>query len=331
MIELAPDDPRLGAAGVAAFVRKDDRWEPLRLPAATLPLLHPELALKVRMAAGIRFRFTTDAVALTLPVDVEDAVVTSPFDILVDGRLAHRARADEGVIRVRLPAGPKRVELWLPQFGVLRLGRLRLDGSQVEAAGDRGLRFAVYGSSITQCREAEGPSETWPALVAREHGWDLRCLGVGGQCHLDPAVARYLRETPAELIALCLGINVHNQGTFTERSLGAAVMGFVQTVRDGHPRTPIVVMTPIASPEREHLPSAAGLTLAEVRSIVRLAAEQLIEAGDERLTILDGLATLGPADAALLHDGLHPNAEGYRLMAERLAGPLAAASRQRDA
>jgi hypothetical protein len=324
MIELAPGDPRLGPAGLAGFAESQGWWEPIRLPAEVFPLLDPELLLRARMPAGGRFSFLTDAVALSIPVRVEDPADTSPFDLYVDGELVHRLAVLDR-LEVGLPAGRKRVDLWLPQFGVIRLGRLRLDGDVAERVEPVGPRWIHYGSSISQCRTAAGPSETWPALVATRHDWQLRCWGFAGQCHLDPVVARCLRDTPAELVSLCLGVNVHGAATFSRRSLGPAVIGFCQTVRDRHPEVPLALITPITSPGRERMPNAAGLTLEEIRDIVRSSGAQLIAAGDRRITIIDGPDILGPADAGLLDDGLHPTAEGYRVMADRLAGPLAAA------
>jgi hypothetical protein len=322
MIELAPDDARLGMAGLAGFARTADWWEPMRLPAPAA-LLHPELLLTARMAAGGRFSFTTDATAVTLPIRAQDPADTAPVDLCVDGALAHRLPVRD-TLHVDLPAGRKRIDLWLPQFGVVQLGRMRLDGDVIEPEDPRGARWIHYGSSISQCRTASGPSQTWPALVATRQDWQLRCWGFAGQCHLDPVVARCLRDTPAELISLCLGVNIHGAATFSHRSLGPAVIGFCQTVRDEHPDTPLALITPITAPGRERTPNAAGLTLEEVRDIVRSTGELLIAAGDRRLTIIDGPDILGPADAGLLGDGLHPTAEGYRVMAERLAGPLAA-------
>ncbi|MFF4600730.1 hypothetical protein [Amycolatopsis sp. NPDC001319] len=93
----------------------------------------------------------------------------------------------------------------------------------------------------------------------------MRCLGFAGQCHLDPVVARFIRDTPAELISVCLGSNVYRHCTFSARSFVPAVTGFLQTVRDGHPDTPLVVMTPIVCPTGEREPNAVGLTLADIR------------------------------------------------------------------
>ena len=98
--------------------------------------------------------------------------------------------------------------------------------------------------SITPRRETEVPSETWPALVARQHGWDCVSLGFAGECHLDPVAARTIRDLPARLISLCLGINIYGGETFSGRTLPGQIEAFISTVREGHPKTPIVVITP---------------------------------------------------------------------------------------
>ena len=324
-IRLSPADERLGCEGLADLVESDGWWTPLRLPSARQALLHPDLALRSTMPAGARFSFRTDAHRIELIAAVErvasSGLPPAPFDLLVDGVLVARQTV-EGVGRVTfddLGDGEKDIEIWLPHYGYPRLGTVELVGATTVRAGiDSRPRWIVYGSSITQCREAPGPSDTWPALVARQNGWNLRCLGFGGQCQLDPAVARYIRNTPAERIQLCLGVNVHGAASFTSRTLGPAVIGFIEAVRDGHRDTPLTVMTPIASPDRESERNAAGLTLAEVRIIVAESAGLLAARGDG-LRVIDGLSVLGIDEASLLVDGLHPSGRGYRIMADRLA------------
>ncbi len=221
----------------------------------------------------------------------------------------------------------------MPHYGYPRLGELRLIGGDgapsVAPIAERRPHLVVYGSSISQCREAPGPTETWPALVARSGGWNLRCLGFGAQCHLDPTVARFIRDSPADLIVLGVGINIYGAASFSARSLGPALEGFIATIRSGHPATPIVVVTPIVSPDREASPNSVGLTLADIRALVAQTARQLSRA-DPHLTLVDGLSILGADDAHLLVDGLHPGPEGYALIAERMLArldPLAALPR----
>jgi lysophospholipase L1-like esterase len=120
------------------------------------------------------------------------------------------------------------------------------------------------------------------------------------------------------VIELCIGINT---ATFNARSLGPSIIGFLQTVRDGHPGVPVAVCTPIVSPSRETAPNAAGLTLQDIRSIIRSSVRAL---DDSAITLLEGLDLLGQDEADYLADGLHPTDAGYRLMAERIAPRLRA-------
>jgi hypothetical protein len=289
--------------GHAELVEEDGRLVPRRLPSGTLP---PRLDDVARMPAGVRLEFGTDARGFGWDVETDGDV-----DVVVDGDLVSRSpTVDVG----DLPAGHKRVTIWLPQSSHVSLGEFRLEGELTPVP--EGPRWIAYGSSITQCRLAAGPSETWPARVATELGWSLRCLGFAGECHLDPVVARYLRDTEADVISLCVGVNIHGAASFSARSLGPALEGFVRTIREGHPDTPILLTTPLHAPDRERQPNALGLTLADVRAEVANAAHGL--------PVVDGPSILGPADAGLLADGLHPGADGYRLIADRMRPHLAA-------
>ncbi|HBD21757.1 MAG TPA: lipase, partial [Dietzia sp.] len=106
-------------------------------------------------------------------------------------------------------------------------------------------RWLHHGSSISHGSNATSPARTWPALAARLGGVDLRNLGVGGSALVDPFMARVMRDTPADLISLKLGINVTNSDSMRLRAFIPAVHGFLDTIRDGHPTTPLLLVSPI--------------------------------------------------------------------------------------
>ncbi len=304
------------------------RWrQPWRLPPRLQRRAYaPELFEKAMAPAGVRAAMTSDARELTLELDI-GTEEPSPLDLLVDGDLARRAQlaAGRNQLTFALPGRRAAIELWLPQHGQTRLASVRLrDVSDAPQPAQRARRrWLCYGSSITQCRHASGPAETWPALVARAQGWDLLCLGFGGQCHLDPVVADTIRGETADLISLCLGINVYGAGTYNRRTWRGRVADFIARIREGHPETPIVVMSPIASPEREAMANAAGVTLAELREGVHQVVSDL-SADDANLHLVDGTSILGLSEADLLADGLHPGPGGYRTMADRIGAALEA-------
>ena len=77
---------------------------------------------------------------------------------------------------------------------------------------------------------------------------ELINLGFGGSALLDPFTARALRDTPADLISVKIGINVVNADLMRLRAFAPAVHGFLDTIREGHPTTPLLVVSPILLP-----------------------------------------------------------------------------------
>jgi hypothetical protein len=307
------------ADGWTTFWRLDPRTQDFQLSDWTAD---PErtghrLWLRAATPAGVRASWRTAATRVELEVRAELGIYKrlAPVDVLVDDELHERCELREGDqgLQVALPGRSVTVELWLPQSGTIAIREPAFD-ADAEPLAAGGPRWIAYGSSITQCSGADGPSETWPARVARHHGWDLVSLGLAGECHLDPIAARTIRDTPARIISLCLGINIYGQATYSGRTLPSAVEAFVTAVRAGHPQTPIVVITPLVVPDREGERNAVGLTLDDVRDCVELGART-----DPAVTVIDGRTVLTADEGrALYTDGLHPGPDGYRLIAERL-------------
>jgi hypothetical protein len=254
-----------------------------------------------------------------------------------------------------LPARDKDVEIWLPHTEITELITLRTD-APVEAATDHGRRVWLHhGSSISHGSNAAHPTAIWPALAASRGQVELVNLGFGGSALLDPFTARAMRDTPADLISLKVGINIVNGDVMRLRAFVPAVHGFLDTVREGHPTTPLLVVSPILCPVHEDTPGplapdfdggtvrfkatgdpaerAAGrLTLNVIRdALARIVAQRA--ADDAHLHYLDGRDLYGEQDYAEfpLPDEVHPDPAGHRRIGENFArlvfadgGPFAA-------
>jgi len=333
-----------------------------RLPAwARAQTTEPTLGLIETMPAGVRLRGRTAATELELDVDLtvvqvlDKDPVPAVFDVVVDGQPVSSVSSTDGTrivisgpgdfdivpgatttIRLDLPGDPDPVvEVWLPHAATVAVRAARLsDGATLTPVAPAGRRWIHYGSSISHCLEARRPTETWPNAVALRAGLDLLNLGFGGQCMLDQFVARTIRDAAADVITLKVGINIVNADSFRERTFVPALHGFLDTVREGHPDTPILLVTPIICPSAEDAPgptlpqpdgsystvprpadlSTGSLSLRRIRELI---AGVVAQRDDKQLQLLDGLSLFGEGDVADLYDALHPTAEGYLRMADR--------------
>ena len=348
---------------------------PHRLPAwARAQVPDGQLLMVESQPSGVRLVLRTTATVVELDtVRTAIAYRDAPprpggvVDLLVDGRLAGQASTTGGDVllvdmttgaverqegpvgTVRfdgLTPGAKVLELWLPWNETTELVALRTD-APVEAVPDDGRPVWLHhGSSISHGSNAASPTTTWPALAAALGGVSLVNLGFGGSALLDPFTARVLRDTPADLVSVKLGINLVNTDLMRLRALRPAVHGLLDTIREGHPDTPLLVVSPILCPIHEDVPGpsaavvedgrvvfratgdpaerAAGkLTLTVVRDeLAGIVAQRA--ASDPHLSYLDGRALYGEADAAELPlpDALHPDAAGHRRIGERFAAAV---------
>lgn len=241
------------------------------------------------------------------------------WDVFVDGAFHSRHNVpcgpEESLTVEDLPAGNKEIILYFPANTQSTIAGFFSDAPIFEAQPS-GLRWITHGSSITHCRHA-APSETWPAIVARNKGWEHSNLGFAGQCRFDPVVARMIAKMPADRLSLCLGINTAD-GAYSPRTWVPAVEGFIMAVRDGHPDTPLLVITPILSPPRESWDEEpCRIGLCTMRQLLAESVEKFRAAGDRHIHILDGRKVIGPGDESFMPDELHPDADGIRLMADR--------------
>lgn len=312
--------------GAVSLQQSPDGIQPWRLNHERIKLFEPTLRGRASAPAGVRVSLVSDTATLEMEADspVCEAQFSPDiwtFDLTVDGEMHQRVQlpADEGVFRFTdIPAGQHVLEVWLDLARPVRIRAVRIDkDTTAQPYIDDRPKWTVYGSSITHSRNAHGPAETWANMIARRFGLNLTGLGYGGNCHMEPMVAKMIRDLPADYISMCLGINVMGAGSLSPRTFRAAVIGMIETVREKHPDTPMVIVSPIYNPPREATPNAAEMTLQRMRGYIAEACDIYRGYGDIHLHYVDGLELFGTDYLHHMPDKLHPDADGQHAVAER--------------
>lgn len=312
---ISHDDSRLSWHGQISLERTAEYTRPWRIPFEQKTLFFSDLAARAATQAGVRLSFHSNTNNVSGKIVFYAA--RQNIDLYVNGKFFKTADFETGstFAFTNLPFGEHLLELWLPQRGDFALQELELDAnSSLTPYEDARERWVTYGSSITHCGEAESPSQTWPAIVARERNLNLTCLGYGGQCHLDPQIACMMRDLSAKYFSICAGINIYGNNSLNARTFSSNLIGFVQILREKHPVAPIALISPIYSSNREVTANAVGWTLQDYRQAVHDVAQLLQQNGDDNIFYINGLDLFDEEFAHLMPDSLHPNAEGYKLM-----------------
>src|SRR5476649_2079962 len=317
--------------GALELEQTDRGVMPHRLPArARAQCADPQLAMAESQPSGVRLVFRTQATGIDMAAGT-----------------ASKRSGPVGTLRFTgLPGHDKKVELWLPYNETTELVALRTNAGIEPVADSSRKVWLHHGSSISHGSNGDSPTTIWPALAASLGGVELINLGFGGSALLDPFTARAMRDTPADLISLKIGINLVNTDLMRLRAFTPAVHGFLDTLREGHRSTPLLVISPLYCPIHEDTPGpgafdlsalAAGnvlfratgdpaerkagkLTLTLIREELRRIVQQRA-ADDPHLRYLDGLDLYGQRDFAdlPLPDQLHPNGAAHRRIGERFA------------
>jgi len=171
--------------------------------------------------------------------------------------------------------------------------------------------WVAYGDSITQGFSASDITLTYPFLVSENARLRVYNLGVGSrQTTVEDAMV--LAGIPADLFTVLIGFN----DFYRQRppaKYAEALAAIIDQIRKTQAVAHICVITPLWS--SEPIPQHPEYRLHAYRVAAQHAVHQR---KSPRLHLIDGLDLI-PAETKYFVDGIHPNDEGFTILASRLA------------
>ena len=300
-----------------------------RLPARMKERVRKEVWNLARQPSGGRIRFSSDTSQLRIKLKYAEAVASGNMsliaragcDIYVNAKYWNCvAPAEpgqmEGLCFEKALRAMREITIYMPLFTEVSILEIGIDG---DARIEPPRPFAVdepavfYGTSIVHGGASARAGLTYPAILCRMLNLDFVNLGFSGNGKCEPEMAEALAEIDASLFVIDAGRNHQDREDFEP-----AYQPFIEIIRDRHPDTPIICVTPFY---------VTGIDWYEgfreqnegLRDVVRRAVENLKKSGDKNVRLVKGEELLGPDDADGLTDSVHPNSIGFVRVAERLA------------
>lgn len=312
------------SGGGAPYPRAKPETPMLRLPMDTWTM--------AKVPAGVRLEFSGGAEAVEIDYRTEQAPFGylgggegGEFTLWRDGDLiaAEAAVVGEGTVRLPGTEGSERAIVHLPERMLPTVVAIRAAGGSgsIEPAPAQP-RWIAYGDSITEGWTVSTPGRSWPMVIGRRYGIDAVNMGYSGSARGEIPSAEEIADLPADVITIAHGTNCWTRIPFSTGMFREGLTAFLDIVRQGHPDTPIVAVSPITRPDAESTPNRLGASLADLRAVFERLVRDRIAGGDALLTLVEGLPLVDPA---LLDDGIHPGDAGHRAMAD-VIGPVVASA-----
>jgi lysophospholipase L1-like esterase len=287
---------------------------------------------------GGRIRFRTDSSALAIRLEYPSppsmpnmqALGQSGVDLYVGNTYWRTAIPDKEAKPGKIyefvyfnfgdaPRLKREITLYLPLYSGVKVLAIGVDANAViEQAAPFALPKPVvlYGTSITQGCCASRPGKSFEAIVGRRLNIDFVNLGFSGAGLYEPALA----DAVAAIDASCYVLDSSNINT--AEALGKVLGPFIQIIREKHPLTPILVVSPIYSSE-ELIWGIRKSNNYDRRELTRKIVSGLIAQGDRNIQLMEGTDLLSPSQGDGLTDGAHPNDLGFEWIANGLSTRLA--------
>lgn len=284
--------------------------------------------------SGGRIRFRTNSTTLAIrleypgPPDAKNmhAFGQTGVDLYVNGTYRDTAIAGRdskpGLVQEHSfykdkPRAYREITLYLPLYMPVKVLGIGIDAdAEIQAPKPFALNKPIvfYGTSITQGGCASRPGMSYQAILGRMLNVDFVNLGFSGNGKGEPELARAVASIDAAYFVLDFA-----QNNPSVESLAQVYQPFIETIRNKHPETPILVITPIFGAHEAWSPDPR---LDGMRALIRGVAAQRIAAGDKNIQIIEGTDLIGPSRVDGLVDGTHPNDLGFEWMAEGLAARI---------
>ncbi len=306
------------AAPGIAYPRCDPGPAGLRLPADTRATAALPVGVRLELA-GEPEEVEVDYETATTDLGFRGPAAGTRFALFRGTRRISDAQAvlGKGTARLAAGSGPDPAIVYLPEGMRPVVLAVRGSGGPIVPAPRRP-RWICYGDSIAEGWCASEPAGAWPHVLAREQGLDVVNLGYAGSARGEIASAEEIASLPAELLTVAFGTNCwtrtpHSVGLFAE-----GLRAFLAVVREGHPHTPIVAVSPILRADAESTPNRLGATLADLRAAFEEVVRERRASGDGSIRLVSGLALVA---RDRFPDGIHPDDEGHAQLARAL-GPV---------
>lgn len=328
---LPVTSPKIEVAGLPWFQENHAAF--WRLPVRSQEAFPKSVWDLSTQPAGGRIRFRSDSSTVVLRLEwphppdmrnmhsfgqsgVDVYVGDQYWDTAVPDKTAAPGKVYEHAYFKGQPRAMRDITIYLALYSPVKVLEIGLDR---DAVVDSPRPFAVaapvvyYGTSITQGGCASRPGMSYQAILGRKLNLDQVNLGFSGSGKGEAAVARAVAEINASVFVLDFSQNNPNV-----ESLAQVYDPFIGILRQRHPDTPIVAITPIYAANE-----ATGARKNEqMRALIRKVVSQRIAAGDTHLQLVEGTDLLGASRVDGLVDGTHPNDLGFQWMAEGLAERL---------
>ena len=324
-----PDPAKFRVLGLPWFEEnKPKLW---RMPAHAMGSLPKGVVSRSKVPSGGRILLKCTTTRLALRAVAGAGGRLARFDTYVNGRLCRPAgegkggEGDEFLLFEGLDSQEKEIVIYLPHLQEVLVKAIGVDAQCRFSVPDRHyarrLPVVFYGSSVCQGSGTPGPGETYPAVLCRDLNLDFVNLGFGGAGKAERNVVELVKSIPACCYVFDLGKSYGMQDA-------AAFKAMLVAIRRSHPHTPIVAITPITSIKEVEQPSYSERSL-HTRAVMRGAIHELIQGGEKQVFLVEGEDLIGFKDhAGLSKDGVHPSAQGYRIIATKLAPVLRKALEQ---
>ena len=182
------------------------------------------------------------------------------------------------------------------------------------------IRVACVGDSITEGEGVEDRAMRYPAWLGAllGEGYDVRNFGVSGSTMLDAGDMPYKKQRAyrqaldfrPDIVVIALGTNDGKPWNWSGREAFAAdAKGLVEAFRNAKPGARVFLCRPVPVVGAGNYGIRGDVVKGDITAIIDRAAREL----DVEVIDLHG-ALEGRLD--LIPDGVHPNGEGARLIAD---------------